>query len=479
MIASTGAQRPVLTLELLTRVQRARRGRPLSLLDIAVPRDVEPAAGKLDGIYLFDIDDLQKEAGAHRAERQSEAAEAEAIVEQELGRFLKAWRGRQVGPTVTALRAHVLGIAEAEAQRLLRLAGRPRRAREAGDPAVRREHRQEAAAPAADGAAPGRRRGGGAAGRRRAAAVRSRGGVGAAAGGRSRGRRRRDAAVAEGKKPTDALIVTPGAIVIGTRGSALARWQAAEIGRLLRAAHPGLEVREEIIVTAGDRVQTGPVIDLGGKGVWVEEIESALSERRIDLAVHSMKDVPAELAPGLAIVAIPTRADPRDAIVSRTRRQRSPRSPPAAGSAPPACGASVRSGPRAPISPPSSCAATSTPACARWPRGSSTRRCWRRPGSIGSGFSARIVERLDVERMLPAIGQGALALEARADDAPRRRRSAARSPIRSPRRPSPPSARCSPASASAAGRRSPATRRSPRRPPHRHRSGRAAPTPPR
>jgi glutamyl-tRNA reductase len=118
VIASTGAQRPVLTLELLTRVQRARRGRPLSLLDIAVPRDVEPAAGKLDGIYLFDIDDLQKEAGAHRAERQSEAAEAEAIVQQELGRFLRAWRGRQVGSIVTALRAHVLGIAEAEAQRL-------------------------------------------------------------------------------------------------------------------------------------------------------------------------------------------------------------------------------------------------------------------------------------------------------------------------------------------------------------------------
>ena len=67
-----------------------------------------------------------------------------------------------------------------------------------------------------------------------------------------------------------------GAIVIGTRGSALARWQAAEIGRLLRAAHPGLEVSEKIVVTAGDRVQTGPVIDLGGKGVWVKEIEDGL-----------------------------------------------------------------------------------------------------------------------------------------------------------------------------------------------------------
>jgi hydroxymethylbilane synthase len=109
-----------------------------------------------------------------------------------------------------------------------------------------------------------------------------------------------------------------GTLIIGTRGSALARWQAGEVGRLLRAAHPGLDVREKIIVTAGDRAQSGPPVLLEGKGAWVEEIESALSAREIDVAVHSLKDVPAELAAGLAIVAVPTRADPRDAIVSRS-----------------------------------------------------------------------------------------------------------------------------------------------------------------
>src|SRR5262249_40932246 len=113
------------------------------------------------------------------------------------------------------------------------------------------------------------------------------------------------------------IVSGPGSIVVGTRGSALARWQAAEVGRLLRAAHPGLEVSEKIVVTAGDRQQTGPVIDLGGKGVWVKEIEEGLRAGGLDVAVHSRKDVPAELAPGLAIVAVPTRADPRDAIVSR------------------------------------------------------------------------------------------------------------------------------------------------------------------
>lgn len=118
VIASTGAQRPVLTHVMLTQVQRARRGRPLFLLDIAVPRDVEPEAGKLGGVYLADIDNLQKVADEHREGRKNEAADAEAIVEQEVGRFVKAWRGRQLAPTVTALRAHVLGVAQAEASRI-------------------------------------------------------------------------------------------------------------------------------------------------------------------------------------------------------------------------------------------------------------------------------------------------------------------------------------------------------------------------
>jgi len=118
VIASTGAQRPVLTLETLKLVRKARRGRQLCLLDIAVPRDVEPEVGKLDGIYLFDIDDLQKQASDHRAEREEEAAEAEAVVEEELGRFVKRWRSRQRGPLVSALQTHFHGIARAEVMRL-------------------------------------------------------------------------------------------------------------------------------------------------------------------------------------------------------------------------------------------------------------------------------------------------------------------------------------------------------------------------
>jgi glutamyl-tRNA reductase len=123
VIASTGAQRPVLTRELMTRVQRARKGRPLALIDIAAPRDVEPSVRELADIYVADIDDLQQVAGTHREEREDEAAEAEAIVSEELERFLRAWRGRQLAPTVTALRKHFLGLAEAEAQRICASSG--------------------------------------------------------------------------------------------------------------------------------------------------------------------------------------------------------------------------------------------------------------------------------------------------------------------------------------------------------------------
>jgi glutamyl-tRNA reductase len=118
VIASTGAQRPVLTLDMLKQVRKQRRGRRLCLLDIAVPRDIDPAVGDLDDVYLFDIDALQKQASEHRAEREEEAAEAEAVVEEELGRFVKKWRNRQRGPIITALQTHFHGIARAEVMRL-------------------------------------------------------------------------------------------------------------------------------------------------------------------------------------------------------------------------------------------------------------------------------------------------------------------------------------------------------------------------
>jgi hydroxymethylbilane synthase len=107
---------------------------------------------------------------------------------------------------------------------------------------------------------------------------------------------------------------------IGTRGSPLALWQANETKRLLAAAHPALSADDaiEIIVikTTGDRIQDRTLAEAGGKGLFTKEIEEALLAGEIDLAVHSMKDVPTFLPEGLGIVTLLERADPRDALVA-------------------------------------------------------------------------------------------------------------------------------------------------------------------
>jgi hydroxymethylbilane synthase len=206
-----------------------------------------------------------------------------------------------------------------------------------------------------------------------------------------------------------------GRIIIGTRGSALARWQADHITAELQRLFPDIIVEQQIVVTEGDRKQTGPVIDLGGKGVWVKEIEEKLLAGEIDLAVHSLKDVPAHLPDGLSLVAIPPRADPRDALVSRG-------------------GATLRD------LPPGSRVGTSSlrrvcQILAARPdlklellRGNVDTRLRKvAEGTVDAailacagldrlGFADRISERLSTEVMLPAIGQGALALEARTSD---------------------------------------------------------------
>jgi hydroxymethylbilane synthase len=102
-------------------------------------------------------------------------------------------------------------------------------------------------------------------------------------------------------------------LVIGSRGSQLALWQANYIRDRLTAR--GLESRIEIIKTTGDKIQDAPLNKIGGKGLFTKEIEEALLDRRVDLAVHSLKDLPTELPKGLAIAAYPQRADPRDAII--------------------------------------------------------------------------------------------------------------------------------------------------------------------
>ena len=114
------------------------------------------------------------------------------------------------------------------------------------------------------------------------------------------------------------MSVEPRSFVIGTRGSPLAVWQAEYVAARLRDRWPGLEFCLERIRTTGDKILDVPLAQVGGKALFVKEIEEALLSGRVDLAVHSMKDVPTELPPGLAIVAMPEREDPADVLISRT-----------------------------------------------------------------------------------------------------------------------------------------------------------------
>ena len=211
---------------------------------------------------------------------------------------------------------------------------------------------------------------------------------------------------------------TPTTIRIATRGSALALWQAHWVRDRLQADDPALTVELLVLKTRGDKILDRALSEVGGKGLFVKEIEEALLDGRAEVAVHSMKDLPAEIPEGLVLGAVPLREDPRDALVV----------------APAHAARDVASLPRG----------------ARVGTSSLRRVCQlkaRRPdlelvplrGNVDTrvrkvdaneldaivlacaglkrlGHGARITAALSTEESLPAIGQGALAIQCRADD---------------------------------------------------------------
>lgn len=214
---------------------------------------------------------------------------------------------------------------------------------------------------------------------------------------------------------------TPRRWRIGTRRSALALAQAEWVAAWLRASGQGA-VELVTLVTAGDRLQAQPPVAAvaGGRGIFVQELEAALLEGRVDLCVHSAKDVPPELAEGLALVAFPRRADPRDALVA-------PAGWTVAGMPQ---GARVGTGsPRRALQ-----LREMRPDVVLVPlRGNVDTRLRRQAagdydalvlaaaGLERLGFLNKASELISPEIMLPAAGQGALAIEARAGDAAVRR----------------------------------------------------------
>ncbi len=202
------------------------------------------------------------------------------------------------------------------------------------------------------------------------------------------------------------------ALRAATRGSALARWQTDHVAGLLVSAGSGAGPVEAVVVsTVGDRWPEAPVASMGGKGVFAAEVQAAVLDGRADIAVHSAKDLPARTPDGLALAAVPARADPRDALVG--------------------------------------CALADLAPSARVATGSPRRRAqlaWLRPDLVFSdlrgnietrlakaagfdaivvaaaaldrlGLSPAVVDVLDPSVMLPQAGQGALAVECRAGDA--------------------------------------------------------------
>ncbi|HEY3498668.1 MAG TPA: hydroxymethylbilane synthase, partial [Polyangiaceae bacterium] len=200
-----------------------------------------------------------------------------------------------------------------------------------------------------------------------------------------------------------------------TRKSQLALAQSRAFVGTLVGSVPELLVEELTVTTTGDRVQDRPLAEIGGKGLFVKEIEEALIEGRADIAVHSSKDVPAELATGLLIGCIPVREDPRDVLVSRSgaRLAELP-----AGSR---VGTTslrrrlelLRARPDLEIVPIRGNVDTRLRKCQE---GTVDAIVLARAGLVRLGLGGLATEVLEPSVCLPAIGQGALAVERRADD---------------------------------------------------------------
>ena len=199
-------------------------------------------------------------------------------------------------------------------------------------------------------------------------------------------------------------------LVIATRRSRLALWQAEHIQEALKRLHPGLAVELLPISTKGDEILDRSLESVGGKGLFVKELENAMSDGRADLAVHSIKDVPADLPQGFVLAAISAREDPRDALVSNrfATLAEMPRGA-ILGTSSLRRGAQVRE--RHPGLEVKLLRGNVETRVAKLDRGEYDAIVLAVAGLVRLGLAARIRSRLSLEESLPAPGQGALGIE--------------------------------------------------------------------
>jgi hydroxymethylbilane synthase len=197
---------------------------------------------------------------------------------------------------------------------------------------------------------------------------------------------------------------------IATRQSRLALWQAQHIAALLAGSHPGLDVELLPLSTRGDELIDRRLDQAGGKGLFVKELENAMAAGRADLAVHSMKDVPADLPPGFALAAITAREDPRDVLVT-TKYPSLYKMPAGAtvGTSSLRRGAQIAE--RHPGLEVRLLRGNVDTRLAKLDRGEYDAIVLAAAGLRRLGLDARITARLETDEMLPAPGQGALGVE--------------------------------------------------------------------
>jgi hydroxymethylbilane synthase len=203
---------------------------------------------------------------------------------------------------------------------------------------------------------------------------------------------------------------------IATRKSQLALWQAEHVAALLRRAHAGLGVELVPMITQGDRIQDRSLAAIGGKGLFIKELEVALEERRADIAVHSMKDLPGDLPDGLAIAAVLERADPRDALLcaSAARLEDLPRGARMGTSSLRRQAQLMAARPDLRIEPLRGNVDTRL---RRLDAGEMDAIVLACAGLIRLGLESRISARLDPAISLPAVAQGVIGIECRSADA--------------------------------------------------------------
>lgn len=204
-------------------------------------------------------------------------------------------------------------------------------------------------------------------------------------------------------------------IRIGTRGSKLALWQAHWVKTEVEKLFPDLTVTIKTIKTTGDLIQDRPLAMVGGKGLFVKEIEKELLDKEIDIAVHSMKDMPGALPPGLVIGAVPVRENPFDALVSRENL--------VLNQLPTGARIGTSSLRRAsqirharPDLETLSIRGNLDTRLAKLAAGDFDAILLASAGLIRLGLADKITQHLDADTMLPAVGQGALCIQARESD---------------------------------------------------------------